>query len=58
MVAQLVATDTAENGCERLIAAAETDPDLARIVAAWGSLSVTVKRMILAVLDASHEPSM
>ncbi len=58
MVAQMVATDTAENGrdgSERLRLAAETDPDLARLVAAWPTLSAMVKRMILAALDASHE---
>ena len=54
-VAQKVAHDTPENGCERLIAAAETDPDLARLVASWSTLSAMVKRMILAALDASHE---
>ena len=50
----MVATDTAENGCERLMLAAETDPDLARLVSAWPMLSAVVKRMILAALDASH----
>ena len=58
LVAQMVATDTAENGrdgCERLRLAAETDPDLARLVAAWPTLSAMVRRMILAALDASHE---
>ena len=54
-VAQKVATDTAKNGCERLIAAAETDPDLARLVSAWSMLSATARRMILAVLDAGQE---
>ena len=54
-VAQKVATDTSENGCERLIAAAETDPDLARLVSAWSMLSATARRMILAVLDAGQE---
>ena len=52
MVAQMVATDTAENGCERLITAAETDPELARLVSAWPKLSAVVKRMILAALEA------
>ena len=51
----------AENDCERLISAAETgpeaDPELARIVAAWKTLSGTVKRMILAVLDAGQDQS-
>ena len=50
----MVATDTAENGCERLMLAAETDPDLARLVSAWPMLSVVVKRMILAALDADQ----
>ena len=44
----------AENGCERLIAATETDPDLARLVSAWPMLSAVVKRMILAALDADQ----
>jgi hypothetical protein len=52
LVAQMVATDTAENGCERLISLAETDPDLARLVSAWSRLSPVVKRIILAALDA------
>ena len=55
VVAQMVATDTAENGCERLMLAAETDPDLARLVSAWPLLSAVVKRMMLAVLDAGQE---
>ena len=55
VVAQKVATDTAENGCERLILAAEADPDLTRLVSAWPMLSAVVKRMILAALDASSE---
>ncbi len=54
-VAHKVATDTAENGCERLISLAETDPELARLVSAWPKLSATAKRMILAVLDAGRE---
>ena len=53
VVAQMVATDTSENGCERLISVAETDPELARLVAAWPTLSAVAKRMILAVLDSS-----
>ena len=57
MVAQMVATDTAENGCERLMLAAETDPDLARLVSAWPMLLAVVKRMILAALDADQRPS-
>jgi hypothetical protein len=32
------------------LADAKIDPDLARLIAAWPSLSVTVKRMILAAL--------
>jgi hypothetical protein len=54
VVAQMVATDTAENGCERLMSAAETEPDLARLVSAWPMLSAVVKRMILAALDADQ----
>ncbi len=54
-VAQKVATDTAENGCERLISAAESDPELARLVSAWPKLSAVVKRMILAALEADQE---
>ena len=50
----MVATDTAENGCERLMLAAETDPDLARLVSAWPLLSAVVKRMILAALEADQ----
>ena len=53
-VAQKVATDMAENGCERLISVAQTDPDLARLVSAWATLSATAKRMILAALDADQ----
>ena len=53
----MVATDTAENGCERLMLAAETDPDLARLVSAWPMLLAVVKRMILAALDADQRPS-
>ena len=44
----------AENGCERLISAVESDPELARLVSAWGTLSATAKRMILAALDADQ----
>jgi len=40
-----------ESGCERLMSAEETDPDLARIIASWSHLSPIVKRMILAALD-------
>ena len=54
-VAQKVATDMAENGCERLISLAETDPELARLVSAWPKLSAVVKRMILAALEADQE---
>lgn len=49
------ATDTAENGCERLISLAETDPELARLMSAWPKQSVVVKRMILAALEADQE---
>ncbi len=55
VVAQMVATDTAENGCERLLSLAETDPELARLVSAWPKLSAVVKRMMLAALDAGQE---
>ena len=51
LVAPMVAINTAENGCKRLITVAETDPELARVVAAWPKLSAVVKRMILATLD-------
>ncbi len=54
VVAQMVATDTPENGCERVRTADETDPDLARLVSAWPLLSAVVKRMILAGLDAAQ----
>ena len=54
-VAQKVATDTAENGCERLISLAETDPELTRLVSAWPKLSAVVKRMILAALEADEK---
>ncbi len=53
-VAQKVATDMAENGCERLISVEEIDPDLARLVTAWARLSATAKRMILAALEADE----
>ena len=32
----------------------QIDPDLARLIDAWPSLSPTVKRMILAALEASE----
>ena len=32
----------------------QIDPDLARLIDAWSSLSPTVKRMILAALEASE----
>ena len=54
VVAQMVAHDTAKNGCERLISLAESDPELARLVSAWPMLSAVVKRMILAALDADR----
>ncbi len=54
VVAQMVATDTPENGCERLMSLAETDPELARLVSAWPKLSAVVKRMILAALEADQ----
>lgn len=38
----MVATGTAENGCERLILATETDPDMARLLSAWPILSAVV----------------
>jgi len=50
----MVATDTPENGSERLKSAADSAPDLARIVAAWPKLSPVTKRMILAALDADR----
>lgn len=53
-VAPKVATDTPENGCKPLITVAETDPELARVVAEWPTLSAVVKRMILAALDADR----
>jgi hypothetical protein len=49
----MVVTDTPENGCERLMSAVNSDPDLARLVAAWTMLSAVAKRMILAALDAA-----
>ena len=49
-VAQKVATDTAENGCERLMLAAETDPDLARLVSAWPLLPAHIRATIATVL--------
>ena len=53
-VAPKVATDVVDNDYERLIEAGETDPELARLVSAWPTLSAMVKRMILAALDASQ----
>ncbi len=50
VVAQMVATDTAENGCERLMLAAETDPDLARLVSAWPKLPPHIRATIATVL--------
>ena len=52
VVAQMVATDTPENGCERLMSVDETDRELARLVAEWPTLSAVAKRMILAALDS------
>ena len=46
----MVATDTAENGCERLMLAAETDPDLARLVSAWPLLPAHIRATIATVL--------
>ena len=54
-VAPKVALATAENGCERLTLVAESDPGLARLVAAWPRLSATAKRMILAALEAEQD---
>ena len=53
-VAQKVATDIAGNDCERLIAVATAYPELARLVRAWPKLSATVRRTILAALDADQ----
>ena len=50
LVAQKVATDTAENGCERLMLAAETDADLARLVSAWPMLPAHIRATIATVL--------
>ena len=50
----MVATDVVEDDCERVISVAQTDPDLARLLAAWPKLSATAKRMILAALDADQ----
>ncbi len=36
------------------MSAADADPELARLVAAWPKLSALVKRMILAALDADQ----
>ena len=54
VVAQMVATDTPENGSKALISVAETDPELMRVVSVWPKLSAVVKRMILAALDADR----
>ena len=53
MVVPMVVTDTVENGCKQLISVAETDAELARVVAAWPTLSAVAKRMILAALDSA-----
>ena len=57
-VASKVALATVSDGCEPLISVAEADPQLARLIAAWPALSATVKRMILAALEAeqAHVP--
>lgn len=55
VVAPMVAIETVENGCERLNAVGDADPDLARLVRAWPVLPATVRRMLLAVLDAGQE---
>jgi hypothetical protein len=40
--------------CTPVCVAGQTDPDLARLMAAWPDLSATAKRMILAALEAAR----
>ena len=54
VVAPMVATEIADNGCKQLISAPPLDPGLARIVAVWPNLSPTAKRMILAALESDQ----
>lgn len=54
VVAPMVATETVESGCERLFAVDDLDADLSRLMKAWPTLPVTVRRMMLAVLDAAQ----
>ena len=55
VVAPKVASETVERGCEGLVSVGHSDPDLARLLKAWPKLTATVKRMILAVLDAGQD---
>ena len=55
LVAQMVATETGDNGCERLKPVAQTDPELARIMVVWPKLSATARRMILAAVETDQE---
>ena len=40
-----------EDGGERLISAAETDPELARLVSAWPKLSEGIRRAVMALAE-------
>jgi hypothetical protein len=51
VVAQMVVTDTPENGCERLLSMLAEQPELARNLAELPKLSPMARRMILAALE-------
>ncbi|MCX7420589.1 MAG: hypothetical protein NT013_13765 [Planctomycetia bacterium] len=53
----MVATDTQENGCERLRLDANSDPDLAQLVSNWPKLSDSIKRAVLTLVNAAAQDS-
>jgi len=44
----------AENGCERLRSAAETDPELTRLVSAWPTLPEHVRATIRMLVESAR----
>ncbi|MBC7820140.1 MAG: hypothetical protein IAG10_24925 [Planctomycetaceae bacterium] len=51
-VAPKVATDIADDGCERLLSAADTDPDLAQLVSAWATLPEHIRATIRMLVES------